>query len=136
MKTNISEPQTAVRKHKSTSKYSKMIQLSTIRVQKAYFDQKMLFLKRRNPQSDQNPKNFQFHQKQIQFPIDCATSRPNRPTELRDIIENRILFFWYQKKKIWGVVQNIALKGESIPSPTPLQSDTKPIDSAYKICLY
>ena len=58
----------------------------------AYFDQKMLFLERRNPQSDQNPKHFQFHLKQIQFPIDCATSRPNRSTELRDMIENRIFF--------------------------------------------
>ena len=53
----------------------------------------MLFLDRRTPQSDQNPKNFQFHQKQLKFPIDCATSHPNRPTELRDIIENRTFFY-------------------------------------------
>ena len=58
----------------------------------------MLFLDRRTPLSDQNPKNFQFHQKQLKFPIDCATSHPNRPTELRDIIENRTFFFVYKKK--------------------------------------
>ena len=48
---------------------------------KVIFDQKIQFLKRSNPQSDQNPKNLQFHQKQIQFPIDCATSHPNRPAK-------------------------------------------------------
>ena len=36
---------------------------------KAYIDKKMLFWDRRTPQSDQNPKNFQFHQKQLKFPI-------------------------------------------------------------------
>ena len=65
---------------------------------KAYIDQKMLFLDRRTPQSHQNPKNFQFRQKQPKFPNDCATSHPNRPTELRDIIENRTFFFIYKKK--------------------------------------
>ena len=65
---------------------------------KAYFDQKLLFWERRNLQSDQNSKHFQFHDKQIQFPIDCATARPNRPADLRDIIENRMFFFVNKKK--------------------------------------
>ena len=69
----------------------------------------MLFLDRRTPQSDQNPKNFQFHQKQLKFPIDCATSHPNRPTELRDIIENRTFFL--TKKKVVTGIQNIPLRG-------------------------
>ena len=68
IKANISqvfEHQPAVRNHESRSKYGQMIQLPTIWVHESIFDQKIQFLKRSNPQSDQNPKNIQFHQKQI-----------------------------------------------------------------------
>ena len=70
----------------------------------------MLFWVRKTPQSDQNPKNFQFRQKQLKFPIDCATSHPNRPTELRDIMENRTFFYLYKKTKVVTGIQNIPLR--------------------------
>ena len=93
MHLNLKQRSKPRNKHPNTANVSITYNMSS----KAYFDPKMLFLDRRTPQSDQNPKNFQFHQKQLKFPIDCATSHPNRPTELRDIIENRT-FFLYKKK--------------------------------------
>ena len=43
MKTNIFEPQTAVRRHKSTSKYSKMIQLSKYEFKRLFWSKNAVF---------------------------------------------------------------------------------------------